>query len=54
MLVPRLIIGDEFPPIDAGHLEARRIAGEDLDGEARVRDGDLDGTAQPDTGADER
>jgi hypothetical protein len=34
--------------IDAGHLEAPRLAREDLDGEDRVKDG------APDTGADER
>ena len=40
--------------VDAGHPEATRIATEDIDGECRVRDGDQDGMAKPDTGADER
>jgi hypothetical protein len=40
--------------IDAGHTNAPRITRLDRDGEARVRDGNGDGTARPDTGADER
>ena len=42
------------PALDAGHLEAPRIAAEDIDGEPRVEDGDGDGSSLPDSGADER
>jgi hypothetical protein len=54
VLVPRLVINDELAAVDAGHLEAPRLAAEDLDGEFRVVDGDKLGAALPDTGADER
>jgi len=54
VLVPRLIVNQDFPPIDAGHLEAPRLATEDIDGGPRILDGLRDFVARPDTGADER
>jgi hypothetical protein len=48
-----LLPGD-LAAVDAGHLEAPRLAGEDLDGDTRAQDGDGSGEALPDTGADER
>jgi len=54
VLVPRLVINGELPAVDAGHRGAPRLAAEDLDGDFRVREGDGLGTANPDTGADER
>ncbi len=41
------------PAIDRGHLDAPRPAARDVDGDARSLDGDGDGTAVPDVGADE-
>jgi hypothetical protein len=36
------------------HLEASRMARDDSDGDARVADGDRDGIAKPQAGADEQ
>ena len=48
------MLDQEFATVDAGHLEAPRITVEDMDGDPRVRDGNLAGVATPDTRADER
>jgi hypothetical protein len=54
VLVPRLILEQEWVTIDAGHTEAPRLATEDIDGEPRINDGDRDKLLAPDVGADER
>ncbi|MDQ7086556.1 MAG: hypothetical protein Q9Q13_01285, partial [Acidobacteriota bacterium] len=42
------------PAVDRGHPDVPALSKTDIDNQARVRDGDGDGTAAADLGADER